>query len=812
MKSHTHSPAPDRLIRLVRKMPWLGLLASRLIHFSVGQREFATRPAELEGALHETATPMDAPSALRWIRSNAWLKSQRPQARALVRLLMNREDTGTFGQLSAAVIALANREPRAALRAIRQLPANFTMTHAPGEMLCALLCVRHQQAESVADDVLQARLSVDSQGLFNAAKGAVVARRFDLAEKLASLAATEIDKLPSTNQRRALAWMRKELTRRNAFQKTPETPLATVQFGILDYKMLDFNRMSSNIGDYIQSLAALSHFAALRGINFVSPERGLAEFLSRLSLKVPETAKRPASRKTVSFVPLNRDTGSAATLHRQTWTVAFGWYMHPEFGGLYDFPFAPHVRPIFISFHLNKRHMLTSRTIDYLTRHGPVGCRDWSTVYILREYDIPAFFSGCITSTLGTIFPREQHSDKSDKTAVVDYPTQPDEFPEGKTDFFRQSTGVVKRSSIVDNLKSSYTLLQRYRPYGQVVTSRLHCYFPCRALGLEVDFRPGNKADPRFEGLLGIDDAAFVLIKEGIQNKLHHILVTILAGAEEDKVYAEWRRICAPDVAVAEAYCRNLPKTSTADLDLLEIALKIASTVEHHTPPNTAALPIHVAIVDEGHRVEKQLSSLKATATDLTQGLHLHLAASGMTSQLSDKATSLAASGIYVSVYDIDKAASGAAMAAYSPAARIRMARVLLPNFLAHLEKIIYWEKGRVVGADLTSAWNAKHSHHRISARPVTSERVPLVHDLIERDALKLDAVASSELRRRASLLGCRPHAAFESSLVALDLRGMRDDGFSRDYWLWAGRLGASWQSILNAYSRGKWSPLDVRP
>jgi hypothetical protein len=418
MNKPTNSPATDRLRHVVGKIPWLGVLASRLSRPSLCQLKFVTKPAGQEGAPHtakrapqrrsnSSADRPDAPSALRWICSNAWLKSQRPQAREIVRSLMDREETRDFGELSLAIIALANREPHAALRAILRLPVDFTMAHAPGEMLCALFHVRDRQAQSMADNALSGRLTIDSQGLFNAAKGAVVAGRFDLAEKLATLAATNLDTVNSTNQRRALTWMLREFARRNGPRQVSKTKLGNIQFGILDYKMLDFNRMSSNIGDYIQSLAALSHFAALRGLHFTSSEHGLAEFITNLAGDVPEAAKRPARPQTVNLVPLNRDTGSANTLHQRTWTVAFGWYMHPEFGGLYDFPFEPHVRPIFISFHLNKRRMLTARSIDYLKRYGPVGCRDWSTVYILREYDIPAFFSGCITSTLGTFFPRD---------------------------------------------------------------------------------------------------------------------------------------------------------------------------------------------------------------------------------------------------------------------------------------------------------------------------------------------------------------------------------------------------------------------
>ena len=47
----------------------------------------------------------------------------------------------------------------------------------------------------------------------------------------------------------------------------------------------------------------------------------------------------------------------------------------------------------------------TPEAIEYLMRYGPVGCRDWTTVYLLLSIGVPAFFSGCLTTTIDTVFP-----------------------------------------------------------------------------------------------------------------------------------------------------------------------------------------------------------------------------------------------------------------------------------------------------------------------------------------------------------------------------------------------------------------------
>ena len=88
-----------------------------------------------------------------------------------------------------------------------------------------------------------------------------------------------------------------------------------------------------------------------------------------------------------------------------TWALCFGWYMHALFAMRFGFPLHRNLRPIFISFHCNKRDLLTTEAVEYLKRYGPVGCRDWNTVHLLASQGIPAFFSGCLTTTIDGVFP-----------------------------------------------------------------------------------------------------------------------------------------------------------------------------------------------------------------------------------------------------------------------------------------------------------------------------------------------------------------------------------------------------------------------
>ena len=49
-----------------------------------------------------------------------------------------------------------------------------------------------------------------------------------------------------------------------------------------------------------------------------------------------------------------------------------------------------------------------------------------------------------------------------------------------------------------------------------MVTSRLNCYLPVLSLGVDVEFRPENRSDIRFDGLIDIGDDAFAAIRTGL--------------------------------------------------------------------------------------------------------------------------------------------------------------------------------------------------------------------------------------------------------------------------------------------------------
>ena len=135
---------------------------------------------------------------------------------------------------------------------------------------------------------------------------------------------------------------------------------------------------SINIGDYIQALAS-------------------SQFLDNTDLFIERETLRDYNGEDVAMI-MN------------------GWYMHhPE-----QWPPSPKIHPLFVAFHMNNlvdNKLLGKESISYLKQYEPIGCRDLLTVKKLERHGVKAYFSGCMTLTLGYKY----HSENKDgKVYIVD--------------------------------------------------------------------------------------------------------------------------------------------------------------------------------------------------------------------------------------------------------------------------------------------------------------------------------------------------------------------------------------------------------
>lgn len=221
---------------------------------------------------------------------------------------------------------------------------------------------------------------------------------------------------------------------------------------------------TENIGDDIQTLAAIG-FLRRHGIEEVA-------LVNRESLR--------------------RYDGGPLFL------VMNGWYMHD----LSQFPPPPSVVPIFISFHCANERLIKDNR-DYFLRHAPIGCRDDATMDLFAKHGIPAYFTGCLTLTFDPVEKKGGGRFAVDINTCKYIPpvSIPEQALEGLARVGHDLRDDFDRNDVMQRLAMAKELLDMYGHAELVVTTRLHCALPCRAMGTRVKFVHSKLADPRFSGL-----------------------------------------------------------------------------------------------------------------------------------------------------------------------------------------------------------------------------------------------------------------------------------------------------------------------
>ena len=215
-----------------------------------------------------------------------------------------------------------------------------------------------------------------------------------------------------------------------------------------------------------------------------------------------------------------------------------GWFTH----NTTNWVPSENIVPLFVSFHINEMvasSMLSDTGIAYLKKHEPIGCRDRKTVTRLEEKGIRAYYTGCLTLTLGSYQIPEV--DRSGSIYIVDhlcnYPSAEKIFYNYKyflrgiqygtifrlakrqlhlkkmvskqildqAEFIKQEPPSGKYTD-TQKFELAETLLRKYAAAKLVITSRIHCALPCLALGTPVifinSFANNSVASCRFDGIL----------------------------------------------------------------------------------------------------------------------------------------------------------------------------------------------------------------------------------------------------------------------------------------------------------------------
>ncbi len=167
--------------------------------------------------------------------------------------------------------------------------------------------------------------------------------------------------------------------------------------------------------------------------------------------------------------------------------------------------FSDRIRPLMTSIHLSNTHAIADRTLDYFKKHEPIGCRDFSTRDFLQSNGIRAYFSGCMTLTLGETFKRKE---ARNMLYFVGY--RMGGRDQRQTDreirkIIRMYKPCAIRSlnhtafpitrDVGQPMAQAAKLLDMYAGARLVVAHSLHCALPCLAMNVPVVL-----VNPRYDG------------------------------------------------------------------------------------------------------------------------------------------------------------------------------------------------------------------------------------------------------------------------------------------------------------------------
>ncbi len=571
---------------------------------------------------------------------------------------------------------------------------------------------------------------------------------------------------------------------------------------ILDYQTPDHVLTSGNLGDYVQTLSLLGNLVRMSDVTF-SGDDGLGAVATELQGRVQPQLRTPGVTGAVHLVSVNRDFSSADDVPEGTWMVAFGWHMHALYDLRFDFPYNPNIRPLFISFHVNRLEMLTDEAQAYLRRHGPIGCRDWTTVFLLLSAGIDAFFSGCLTTTVDALFPpRETAYHGKGAVGVIDLPRTAAGRGAQNVRVYGHQSDDYRYMSASEGLRAADATLAGYqRDLDRAITGRLHAYLPLTALGVPVEFKTGSPGDVRFAGLTDLrpGDARLTELRTGIRDLVAKTFEQILAGAAEDEVYASWRERTSERVAEARARF----EAPVAETPIVDVAGAVATSRADSRAFGPHEAVDRATVTDIVLSFDQNLTTpaavlLESILANASGPIRLWVLGRGLTGAYQEWLAA-AFPSVPITFMPCDQITYGIAGRPRRVTSRITistMDRLLLPDLLDDVSRVVYLDVDTLMLGDVCAL-----ARTDLGGRPVAA-RDSNVSEASEwrRAGRRLEEPLATGLRRWMGLQHGYGQAALNAGVLVLDLDRMRHDDFTARYLGWVEVYGFHDQDTMLAY------------
>ncbi|NDC48313.1 MAG: glycosyltransferase family 8 protein [Micrococcales bacterium] len=722
-------------------------------------------------------------------------------ARSFVQVLTENPATKDAGCVGFAVILWKLELYESAYHYFREVESKKAQDLAPFEYFDSLFFVDQAAGlNEITEYLNRHRADLSAQTKLSLLKVLAKFRALDLLRTETKALLADKAALSSLSEEDCdlVVWFNKHLNHEEPDAK--DIPGA-INIAVMDYKLLDKSRTSRNRGDYVQTLAALSNLLRFQNIEYVGNTK-LSNYLNKLKNDIKPERRLDGPAVKVQPIAIDRDFSSGREYPENTWLISNGWFMHRNFKGPVDFPYPKNVKPLMVSFHIQDVDVLTEETVAELKRIEPIGCRDWTTLYRLRDYGVKAFFSGCVTTTVGQVLPAATGT-SSNKLAHVEGKLDKTKYGGWKIDQFIQVGEQVRDFDLVEGIEDARAMLAEYADYKAVSTSRLHCYLPARSMGLKVDFHPKNLADVRFEGLINLDDAAFNKIRNGIEDKLEVTLKAILEGKNEAEVRKIWADICQAEVDFAEKYATTYTKSTESNIDVpaAVATLEKSKVTVGNNPRGKDAVDVALAL---DQNLEKMIPVVIQSLVDhTTRPINAHILTRGLGKEFRDRMGKLFPE-INFSFYAFDDVDYGDSIALLAHISVSTMDRLFLPELLKDLDKVVYLDIDILIQGDVGYLYDLELGENVFAGKRTRLKTWASMIRPITRATLHFEPQKAWDIRRRLHDQADLTARTFNAGILSLNLKLMREENFTKEHLYLVEQCRMNDQDVFNIYSKGR--------
>ncbi len=562
-----------------------------------------------------------------------------------------------------------------------------------------------------------------------------------------------------------------------------------VRIGLFDYRNPTFP--SNNIGDFFQTLGVVAELKRYVFEDLNAPSN-IADLLN-------QPATGPSKKKVeqaVTILPVSRDFSIAQADQGRIWLPVCGWFAHHVYHTHYGFPFAGNILPIFMLFHVARPEMITDEAVDYLKRFEPIGCRDLTTCRLLRDSGVKAFVNGC--ATLGLKHLGLRAKGKRRGKFVGDYRAQL-RLDQGETLLEHLDPDTWLRGFDA-NIDEAVQFLKQYANAEGARTPLLHCYLPCRSFGTPVKFIHSNMADPRFEGLVGLEDAAVEALHQRFSQKFAGVMDMILEGGAPDEVYAHWRDLCAEDMAATDRLIeeqdatRQMPEGGVSGAAFADLPHDIYGPAERQEGD------VNIVFCFDANFADHFIPTFASILAHTDRRLAIWVLGRGLSDGYFQNLSKLFPDVrfAHVDLSDVDYGE----VKLLPHISVSTMDRLVAPALMPDVDRALYLDVDILVRGDIGELWDLDMGEAAIAARDSIHKEwnngTTLVYDLAKR----FSGDKASHFRSMLFSHGKIRFDAFNAGILVMDMDKLRSDDFVEKTTRVVEVFGVHDQFALNIYTR----------